>query len=133
MSRLRELVSAALQIAGLWAISELSHLLAIWMHLPIPGNVVALLLTLAALGSRALPLEAIERGGSLLLIHMSLLFIPFAVGIGRLFPLFAAHGLAIGSVLLVSAVLGFSITGWVTQAALRLGSRIEVLATAHHG
>jgi holin-like protein len=133
MNRLRALPSVVLQIAGLWAISWLAHQLVTWFHLPLPGNVMALLLTLAALGSHALPLKAIEHGGSFLLTHMSLLFIPFAAGLSRLFPLLAAHGLAIGTVLIISAVLGYAITGRVTQAGLRMSTRFDVLATARHG
>lgn len=109
-----------LQLAVLWACSQAGHALVELLRLPLPGNVVGLLLLFAALHLGVLPLRAVEAAGGLLLRHLSLLFIPYAVGIGEFAPYIAAHGIAMAAVLVLSAGVGFAVTGRVAEAGLSL-------------
>lgn len=133
MTRIRTFANIAVQIAILWLISSGAHELVALTGIPLPGNVVGLLLTFAALSSGLLPIEMIEEGGGVLLRHMSLLFIPFAAGIGEYAPLLRAHGPAIGTALVFSAAVGYAVTGGVAQAGLRKAAQRGVAVVVQHG
>ena len=133
MNRMRTLATIGIQIVTLWFISSVAHELVAVMNIPFPANVVGLLLTFGALSSGLLPIEKIEKGGSVLLRHMPLLFIPFAAGISAYYPLVRAHGPAITVTIVASAAIGYAVTGWVTQAGLQRAVRRAVVAVAPHG
>ncbi|MEO6362255.1 MAG: CidA/LrgA family protein [Caldimonas sp.] len=121
-----------LQLGVLWACSQAGHALVEVLHLPLPGNVVGLLLLFAALHLGILPLRAVEAAGGLLLRHLSLLFIPYAVGIGEFAAVLGAHGGAIAAVLVVSAGVGFAVTGRVAEVGLSLsGERRQSVEVRH--
>ena len=63
-SRLGQLVVTTAQLAVLWFMSGLGHELVTQFHLPMPGNLVGLLLTFFALMSGAIPLQFVDRGGA---------------------------------------------------------------------
>ena len=133
MNRIRTFATIAVQVAILWLISCGAHKLVAVTDIPLPGNVVGLLLTFAALCSGRLPIQMIEKGGGVLLRHMSLLFVPFAAGIGEYAPLLTAHGPAIGTALGFSAAVGYAVTGWVAQAGLRKSATRGVATVVQHG
>ena len=55
--------------------------IATYISLPLPGNLIGMLLMLAALAVGALPLAIIEDASELLLSKMAIFFIPAGVGI----------------------------------------------------
>ncbi|WP_217593991.1 CidA/LrgA family protein [Cohnella sp. GbtcB17] len=80
-------------------------------QLPIPGNVIGLILFTAALFLRLVKLEWVERSAELLTRHMMLFFVPYIVGTIAFLPVLRANGLAIvvsltGSTLIVMLVAG---------------------------
>jgi holin-like protein len=78
---------------------------------PIPGGVLGLLLFFAALQSRLLKMQWVERPAGLLLRHMVLLFVPLTVGLMELGPILSRQALAITASLLVSFVAVILTTG----------------------
>ncbi|SFB06757.1 holin-like protein [Cohnella sp. OV330] len=81
------------------------------LHMPIPGNVIGLILFTAALFLRLVKLEWVERSAELLTRHMMLFFVPYIVGTIAFLPLLRENGLAIavslvGSTLIVMLVAG---------------------------
>jgi holin-like protein len=85
-------------------------------HVPLPGNVIGLLLLLAALAAGIVKLHWIEETSHLLLRHMLLFFAPLVVGSLGLLRLFAGSFAAIAAVIVVSTLL----TAWVTAAVANL-------------
>ena len=89
---------------------------------PVPGPVVGLVLLACLLGARQrrrvagrtdlgdTPLAAAANG---LLGHLSLLFVPAAVGVVQQGGVFAAQGLALGVALVLSTVLTIAVTASV--------------------
>ena len=129
---LRSFATIAAQIALLWFISQAGHEIVVYLHLPLPGNVAGMLLTFAALTSGLLPLRLVEEGGGLLVRNLPLFFVPLAVGFVTRGPLLAAHGFAIVATLVVSAAVGFAVTGRVAQLVTRLQGKATVTARSNH-
>lgn len=80
------------------------------LHLPLPGNVIGLLLFLAALFGKVVKLEWVEQSANLLTGHLLLFFIPYVIGAAALIPFLGnnAVSIAVGVVGSTFAVL------WVT-------------------
>ncbi|CAM3417331.1 CidA/LrgA family holin-like protein [Marinicrinis lubricantis] len=72
---------STVQIGLLIAIASISNLLAEWLHLPIPGSIIGLIVTFILLKMHVLKLEWLEMGASFLLAELLLFFVPSAVGI----------------------------------------------------
>ena len=72
--------------AGLFVCAEY---LVNWLHLPLPANLVGMLMLLALIICRVIPLNWVRAGARWLLAEMLLFFVPAVVG-GELYP--AADG-----------------------------------------
>jgi holin-like protein len=133
-ARSRELAMLCGQIALLWLVSWFGHFVVDALHIPLPGNVAAVLLMFALLHTRLVPLEFVERSATLLLRHLGLFFLPIAVGLMSFAALWLSSGLSILATLLVSAAVGFVVTGRLCQSFVR-HARSEPLpvAPALHG
>ena len=109
---------AASPLAGfawLLTLQTAGELLARGLSLPIPGPVVGLLLLMVALREPRLR-ASVGSCADFLLAHLSLLFVPVAVGVMAYLPLLREYGLRLLVVLLVSTWIGLA----VTVLALRL-------------
>ncbi len=87
--------------------------------LPIPGPVVGMMLLFAGLVIRRGIPENLEKTGTTLLSHLSLLFIPAGVGVTVHLKLLADEWLPIVVALIVSTVVTLAVTGLVMQALAR--------------
>jgi holin-like protein len=83
--------------------------------LPIPANVIGLILFTACLFLKIVKLEWVEASAQFLLRHMLLFFIPFVVGTMVYFPIIRESFLAIVFGLVASSLLSLVVTGWLTQ------------------
>ncbi|WP_169082303.1 CidA/LrgA family protein [Paenibacillus sp. PL91] len=103
------------------------NLLGSWLHLslhiPLPGNVIGLILFLIALFTKLIKLEWVDTAASWLTGHMMLFFIPFLVGTIVFFPLIGSNWLSIGIGVIGSAVASLLATGYVTTKLLRNGAQ----------
>ncbi|MBW7966842.1 CidA/LrgA family protein [Bradyrhizobium sp. BR 10261] len=99
------------------------------LGLPLPGPVLGLLLLLILLLARdrfallargPLRNDGVETASKGLLAHLSLLFVPAAVGVVQKLDLLASHGVAIIVILAASVV----VTLLVTVLTFRLVSRL---------
>ena len=107
------------QFAIILVISFLGEILKAILPLPIPASIYGLVLMLAALILKIIPLEAVKDAGKFLIEIMPLMFIPAAVGLtqswGRIRPIL----LPLVIVTVVSTVLVMAVSGRVTQAVIR--------------
>lgn len=87
---------------------------------PLPGNLVGMLLLLLLLRVGVVRLEHVEEAAGLLLKHLNLFFIPLAVGLMAWGGLFGTSGLGLGLSLVGSAVVCLVVAGLVGQ---RLAAR----------
>ena len=111
---------AILQILVLIALNQIGHIVAERLHVPLPGNLVGMLLLLALLSSGVVRLSWIESGASLLLGHLAFFFVPIAVGLMAFADVLQRDGLTWLVTLVLAAGIGIWAAGLVTQAfALR--------------
>lgn len=89
------------------------------LSLPIPGPVIGMVLMLALLiAMRKVPPD-LGRVAEGLLGHLSLLFVPAAVGVMLHFHLIGSEWMAMSAAIIVSTLIGIAVTGIVMAAMLR--------------
>ena len=115
----RELPLGVLQLFGLWALSWAGVWVVQKVTLPLPGNLVGMVLLYALLALGIVKLSWFEAAGSLLVRHLAFFFVPITVGLMDAGSLFAAHGVGIILTLAASAAIGIMLTGWISQLFLR--------------
>lgn len=87
--------------------------------LPLPGNVIGLILFAAALGLKWIRLEWVEETSQFLLKHMMLFFAPIIVGVVSAASLIKNEWLGVAAGLLLSTALAVLLTGFVTQSLIK--------------
>jgi holin-like protein len=112
---LRKLAGMSAAFGTLAGFDALGGVVARSTHLPIPGTVLGLLGLLGALlalGRVPAPMEELAR---LLMDHLSLLYIPAAVGAVGYASLVRRDAWPIAAALTGSAFVGLVVTGWTFQ------------------
>ncbi len=93
--------------------------------LPLPGNVIGAIVLFALLSLGAVRLAWVERGSDLLLKHLSLFFVPAAVGVLKHRAALRPALLEIAIVLVVTTALTMLGTGLVAERLARAEGRGE--------
>lgn len=102
----------ALLIFLFTALGELLHYL---IPLPIPASIYGMVLLFAALALKIVPEKAVSDIGSFLTSLLPLLFVPPLVSLLDYWDLIKDDLVAILVIILLSTVLVFAVSGWVTQ------------------
>jgi holin-like protein len=85
------------------------------LDLPIPGNVIGMVLLLGGLYLGWVRLEWVQEAADLLLSHLALFFVPAGVGVMVYFGLIAREWLPIVVATVVSTFVVMAVTGWVAD------------------
>lgn len=97
-------------------VGEIMHLL---IPLPIPASIYGIVILLAALEKKWIPLRAVEETGRFLVEIMPVMFIPAAVGLldswSALQPIFVPVVL----ITILTTIIVMGVTGQVTQCMIR--------------
>lgn len=110
------LLRTGLQLVALGVLYAGCQWLVARTGIPVPAGLLALLVLIGLLLSRALPEKAVDQGGDLLLKYLPLIFLPPGIGVIRELHLVRGHGLGLAPVLLGSLVVGQLVAGVVAQA-----------------
>ncbi|BDH47515.1 CidA/LrgA family protein [Salmonella enterica subsp. enterica serovar Choleraesuis] len=102
--------------AGLFILAER---LDAWLHLPLPANVVGLLLLLGLIIARVIPLDWLRAGSRWLLTEMLLFFVPAVVAVVNYQHLMLVDGWRIFAVIALSTILVLGSTAWVVDKVYR--------------
>jgi holin-like protein len=86
------------------------------LHVPLPANVIGLILFVVFLFAGWVKLEWVEESAQFLLRHMMLFFAPFIVGTIVFFPVIGGNAIGIGLSLIGGTLLVLLVTGKVTAA-----------------
>ena len=116
MISLKRVFIIGAQLCALIAINKIGYVLAARFHLPLPGNLVGMLLLFVLLRSGLIHQHLIEETSSILTRHLAFFFIPIAVGLMGYSKLLLETGVAVVGTLLVSAAIGICATGFLAQA-----------------
>ncbi|GAA4706137.1 CidA/LrgA family protein [Brevibacillus fulvus] len=99
----------------LLAFYALGMLLQKGLSLPLPGNLLGMLLLATGLLFGWIKLEWVEQASSFFLKHMLLFFVPIIVGAARYADVFAAHPI----VLLSAMLMGPPLVMWASGAIMQ--------------
>ena len=102
--------------AGLFVCAEY---LVNWLHLPLPANLVGMVLMLALIVCRVSPLNWSRAGARWLLAEMLLFFVPAVVAVVNYAQLIMVDGWKIFAVIAVSTTLTLAATGLVVDRVYR--------------
>lgn len=103
------------QVALLAGIYHIGNLIARWAHLPIPGNVVGIVLLYVLLNLGLVRLEHVQEAADFLLRHLVFFFIPVAVDLMNWGGVFYRYGFALALAIVASTAMTFLATGAIAQ------------------
>ena len=103
------------QLAFLWLIYQLGQFISKFFHLPVPGNVLGMMILFLLLSLKIVKINWVEKGALFLNKHLAFFFVPIAVGLMTYTPLLKESGLALAVILFGSSIIGMAITGGVSQ------------------
>lgn len=115
--------------AGLFVFAEQ---LVAWGHLPLPANLVGMLLLLALIVFRIVPLKWVREGSKWLLAEMLLFFVPAVVAVVNYAQLLMVDGWRIFVVIAVSTLLVLGSTAWVVEKVYRFELAREARRQTKH-
>ncbi|HIV25713.1 MAG TPA: CidA/LrgA family protein [Candidatus Scatomonas pullistercoris] len=104
-------------------ISCLGELCHFWLPLPIPASIYGLLLMLAALCTRLIPLDSVKDAGKFLIDIMPVMFIPAAVGLLESWGVLRPMLIPLLVIVPVTTILVMVVSGRVTQWVIRKEKR----------
>ncbi|GAA0401205.1 CidA/LrgA family holin-like protein [Paenibacillus motobuensis] len=122
MGKIKNLSIIILQIAALFFISLAMNYIAKWLHLPIPGTILGIIVLFILLKTKVIKLSWIEQGANWLLAELLLFFIPAAVGVMNYMSLLERDGIRILLVVISSTIVVMASSGLV---ASRISKRKE--------
>lgn len=122
MNIIRIAAKIVLQVIVLILFTLAMNALAQWLHLPIPGTILGIIVLFLLLKLKIVKLDWIEAGASWLLAELLLFFIPAAVGIMEYIPMLQNNGIQILIVVLSSTVIVMVSSGLI---ATRISRRKE--------
>ena len=103
------------QLTFLWLIYQLGQFISNFLHLPVPGNVLGMMILFLLLSFKIVKINWVEKGALFLNKHLAFFFVPIAVGLMTYTPLLKESGLALAVILFGSSIIGMAMTGGVSQ------------------
>jgi holin-like protein len=103
------------QLFFLYAIYQVSNYIVRFLDIPIPASVLGMILLYILLSNGIVQLRYIEVAASFLLKHLSLFFIPIAIGLMDYGGLIQTSGIQLVVMIAASSFIGLFITGGLTQ------------------
>ncbi|WP_151733645.1 CidA/LrgA family protein ['Paenibacillus yunnanensis' Narsing Rao et al. 2020] len=120
---MNNIAKGLLQIAGLTVFSMSVNALTPYLHIPIPGSIIGMILLFLLLESGIVRLSWVEAGASWLLAELLLFFIPSAIGVMKYTRLLEADGLQVLAVVVVGTFAVMACSGVLTGAIYRIKER----------
>ncbi len=99
-----------------------------WLHLPLPANLVGMIMMLALIMCRIVPLSWVRAGSRWLLAEMLLFFVPAVVAVVNYAQLLMVDGWRIFLVIALSTLMVLGATAWVVDKVYRF----ELSRAARH-
>lgn len=113
--KVKNVIKFISQLFILWFLYIASEWIVEWLELPIPGNVLGMMLLFGLLLTGVIKLEWIDEASSFLLKHLLFFFIPITVGLMTLGSIFIQNGISLIVILIVSSAIGMVVTGALSQ------------------
>lgn len=114
-----------IQLALILAICSLGDLIHTYLNIPIPGNVLGMVLLLFFLLTGVIKLSMIEDVSNFFLKHLSFFFIPAAVGLITCFTILEGKWTALFIISVVSTFIIAVVTGATVQILMKRRQSLE--------
>lgn len=98
-------MTIVVQVAFLYGFVILGNALKHWLHLPLSGPIVGLLLLWAALSLKLIHIQWVEAGSLFLLSYLPIYFIPATVGIINYGHVFRGKGILLIVIVIISTLM----------------------------
>ncbi|AQQ51896.1 CidA/LrgA family protein [Planococcus lenghuensis] len=112
---IRKLIQIVVQAFLLYLIFLLGEAVANIFKLIIPGSIVGLLILLAGLLTRIVPVVVIEDGAKAFLLFLPLFFVPATVGIIQYPEFLSLQGALLIFMVVLSTCISLVAAGWASQ------------------
>ena len=107
------------QLAVLWSIYLLSDYLVALADLPVPGNVLGVVILFSLLCIGIIRIEQVEQAADFLLKHLMFFFIPIVAGLMEWGGMFREHALTFAFAILVTSLLPLFACAWLVLGLRR--------------
>lgn len=114
------------QLFILWGLNEAGAWIVKLTHIPLPGNVVGMVLCFILLMTGVIKLQWIDKTATFLIQHLAFFFIPISVGLMTLGGIFLKKGFVIVFILCISAIVGICSSGYLSQKWMKsMGEKVD--------
>lgn len=115
MRKLVKLLNITFQIAFLYVLSLLGGIIVEFLHLPLPGSIIGLIILLLLLHMKIVKKEYVADGADFLLPILTLLFIPATVGVVNYPELLSWLGVSLLIITIISTIFSLGVTAKFAQ------------------
>lgn len=115
MLKLVKLLKITLQIAFLYVLSLLGGIIVEFLHVPLPGSIIGLIILLLLLHMKIVKKEYVADGAGFLLPILTLLFIPATVGVVNYPELLSWLGVSLLIITIISTIFSLGVTAKFAQ------------------
>lgn len=115
MRKLVKLLNITFQIAFLYVLSLLGGIIVEFLHLPLPGSIIGLIILLLLLHMKIVKKEYVADGAGFLLPILTLLFIPATVGVVNYPELLSWLGVSLLIITIISTIFSLGVTAKFAQ------------------
>ena len=115
MRKLVKLLNITLQIAFLYVLSLLGGIIVEFLHVPLPGSIIGLIILLLLLHMKIVKKEYVADGAGFLLPILTLLFIPATVGVVNYPELLPWLGVSLLIITIISTIFSLGVTAKFAQ------------------
>jgi len=112
--RVMQIVTCLGQLGLLWGIYFACNTLVTMTGLPIPANVLGIVVLFSCLCLGVIKMEQVGRVADFLLRHLVFFFIPVAVGLMEWGDVFYKFGLILLAAIVISSIAPFLVVGFLT-------------------
>ncbi|OBZ17482.1 CidA/LrgA family protein [Bacillus sp. FJAT-26390] len=110
-----KMLKTAVQVLLFIVLAQLSDAIVAWLHLPVSGSIVGIVILFSLLQLKVIRMEWIELGSKWLLAEMLLFFIPAAVGITNYKSLVIHSGIFIFLSIFISTIAVMLFAGLIGE------------------
>jgi holin-like protein len=104
------------QFITITLIYTLGNKIAALLHIPIPGSMIGMGILFLGLYNGGIKLSWVEDIAKMHIKHLSLLFIPFTVGVVHYKGIFQMEGIKLVITLVLSSLTVFLVTAYIAEA-----------------
>lgn len=90
------------------------------LHLPLPGNILGMIILLILLCTKVVKVEHVDNVSTFLLDHLAFLFIPAGVGVLNAMNVLDGHIIQLLIIVVTSTMVIMAVTGTIVQTVMKL-------------